>query len=73
MSSWAFQETSRGRDIAFKMGEELGCTAADSASLRDCLRDASDEELYEAGAAVSDHIEKRLKTTGTHISRYWHI
>ena len=70
MSSWAFQETSQGREIAFKMGEELGCTAADSTSLRDCLRDVSDVELYEAGEAVSGHNQKRFKNCKHNISAH---
>ncbi|XP_072039266.1 cholinesterase-like [Amphiura filiformis] len=51
LSPWAFQETSRGREIAFKMGAELGCTATDTTQLRQCLRDATTKELYDAAAA----------------------
>ncbi|XP_072039265.1 acetylcholinesterase-like [Amphiura filiformis] len=49
LSPWAFQETSQGREIAFKIGAELGCTVTDTTQLRQCLRDATTKELYDAG------------------------
>ncbi|XP_072039267.1 cholinesterase-like [Amphiura filiformis] len=48
-----FQDTSRGREIAFKIGAELGCTATDTTQLRQCLRDATAEELNDVGVAIS--------------------
>ncbi|XP_072039270.1 acetylcholinesterase-like [Amphiura filiformis] len=51
VSPWALQESSLGREIAFKMGAELGCTVTDTTQLRQCLRDATTKELYDAGAA----------------------
>ncbi|XP_072038915.1 acetylcholinesterase-like [Amphiura filiformis] len=51
IAPWAFQETSQGRDIAFNMGAALGCTATDATQLRQCLRDATPQELYDAGEA----------------------
>ncbi|XP_072039269.1 acetylcholinesterase-like [Amphiura filiformis] len=51
VSPWAFQETSLGREIAFKMGAELGCTATDTTQLRQCLQDATTEDLYDAAGA----------------------
>ncbi len=53
MSYWAFQETSQGRDMAFKMGDKLGCNATDTAKLRQCFMDATTRDLYDAGTPVS--------------------
>ncbi|XP_072034357.1 cholinesterase-like [Amphiura filiformis] len=46
-----FQETSQGREIAFNIGAELGCTVTDTTQLRQCLRDATAKELNDAGVA----------------------
>ena len=55
LSPRAFQDATQGRQIAFQIGAQLGCTATDSATLRQCLRDVTTEELYAAGEAVSFH------------------
>ena len=52
LAPWAFQDSTVGRGFASRLGELLGCSIANSSTLRKCLQDASAEELYNASTKV---------------------